>query len=348
MNASALRFELPANLEAPVPPEARGLPRDGVRLLVLRRATGQVEHAIFRDLPKFLRPGDLLVVNRSRTLPAAIPALWRDRPLRIHLSTDLRGGCWIIEPRAADGSPWGDEPLPPGTVLGIYGTGATVRVHGRYRGFARLYLASTADDLRAIAEAAGEPIRYGYVRGRWPLSYYQTMFAVEPGSAEMPSAGRPFTPRLVRALRARGVGLAGIVLHSGVSSHEITSDRVEEHPVYPEWYAVPPRTAAAVNATRRRGGRVIAVGTTVVRALETVADGQGQVLPGSGWTELFIKPRDRLRAVDGLITGLHPPVTSHLALLCALVPPELLLSAYAEAVRRGYLWHEFGDSNLIL
>ncbi|HEY8393508.1 MAG TPA: S-adenosylmethionine:tRNA ribosyltransferase-isomerase [Thermaerobacter sp.] len=348
MNASALRFELPPYLEAAVPPEARGLPRDGVRLLVLRRATGEVEHATFRDLPRFLRPGDLLVVNRSRTLPASLPALWRDRPLRIHLSTELGGGCWIIEPRAADGSPWGDEPLTAGAVLRIPGTGTAVRVHDRYRGFARLYLASAAGDLRAAAETAGEPIRYGYVRGRWPLAYYQTMFAAEPGSAEMPSAGRPFTPRLVRALRARGVGLAGIVLHTGVSSHEITSARVEEHPVYPEWYTVPPRTAGAVNATRRRGGRVIAVGTTVVRALETVANQQGQVRPGSGWTELFIKPGDRLRAVDGLITGLHPPLTSHLALLGALVPPELLLGAYAEAVRRGYLWHEFGDANLIL
>jgi len=192
VNASALRFELPPFLQAAVPPEARGLPRDGVRLLVLRRG----------------------------------------RPLRVHLSTELGGGCWIIEPRAADGSPWGDEPLPAGAVLRIPGAGAAVRVH-------------------------------------------DTMFAAEPGSAEMPSAGRPFTPRLVRALRARGAGLAGIILHTGVSSHEITSARVEEHPVYPEWYSVPPRTAGAVNATRRRGGRVIAVGTTVVRALPRRGDRPG-------------------------------------------------------------------------
>jgi S-adenosylmethionine:tRNA ribosyltransferase-isomerase len=188
----------------------------------------------------------------------------------------------------------------------------------------------------------GEPIRYGYVDRRWPLDTYQNVYANTPGSAEMPSAGRPFTEELIAALPAHGIKLATICLHTGVSSPE------RHEPPFPERYDVPDDTARLVACTRAAGGRVIAVGTTVVRALETVVGDDGTVRAGAGWTDLVIEPDRELGAVDGLITGWHEPEASHLMMLEAIGGAELLERSYAEAIRRGYLWHEFGDSHLIL
>jgi S-adenosylmethionine:tRNA ribosyltransferase-isomerase len=188
----------------------------------------------------------------------------------------------------------------------------------------------------------GEPIRYGYVARRWPLAAYQNVYATIPGSAEMPSAGRPITERLIDALVARGIGVAAICLHTGVSSPE------RHEPPFPEPYDVPVETVRAIEATRAAGGRVIAVGTTVVRALETAADDDGVLSAQSGWTELVIEPDRAIQVVDGLITGWHEPEASHLMMLEAIAGPELLERSYAEAVGHGYLWHEFGDSHLIL
>ena len=176
----------------------------------------------------------------------------------------------------------------------------------------------------------------------WPLDTYQNVYAREPGSAEMPSAGRPFTSELVTRLVAKGVGVSPLVLHTGVSSLE-----ANEHP-YPEWYRVPPATAARINDTRRDGGRVIAIGTTVVRALETVVDARRVVHAGSGWTDVIVTPERGASAVDGLLTGWHEPEASHLQMLEAIAGRELLDLAYTEASRAGYLWHEFGDVNLLL
>jgi S-adenosylmethionine:tRNA ribosyltransferase-isomerase len=198
------------------------------------------------------------------------------------------------------------------------------------------------DEVEAFLERYGEPIRYGYVRGGWPLAAYQTVYATTPGSAEMPSAGRPFTAELLSRLLARGVLLAPITLHTGVSSPER-----HESP-FPEYYVVPESTARVVNAVRGWGGRVVAVGTTVVRALETVAGAGGSVHGGSGWTSLVVSSERGLRVIDGLITGWHEPEASHLQLLEAVAGPALLARCYREALRHGYLWHEFGDSHLIL
>jgi len=214
----------------------------------------------------------------------------------------------------------------------------------RYAASARLLLGrfdglGTVEDLLTYH---GEPIRYGYVARPWPLSDYQTVYATTPGSAEMPSAGRPFTDRLIVSLVARGVGVAPLVLHAGVSSPE------RHEPPFPELYTVPAATAGLVNATRRHGGRVIAVGTTVVRALETVARPDGSVEPGAGWTSLVIDPERGVRAVDGLITGWHEPEASHLQMLEAIAGHRLLRQSYEAALAAGYLWHEFGDSHLIL
>jgi S-adenosylmethionine:tRNA ribosyltransferase-isomerase len=344
---AALDFELPARLEAREPPEARGLARDEVRLMVAARGDGRVVHARFRDLPDFLVPGDLLVVNTSATLPAAVSAR---RPggaaVELRFATaapDLADGeWWVSELRSPDGA----APLRgsfTGERLSLPG-GAAVEIVAPYAGGTRLWL-TRVDAGRPLHEYLarhGRPIRYAYVPDEWPLDAYQTAYALEPGSAEMPSAGRPFTPELVTRLVAGGVHVAPLTLHTGVSSPE------RDEAPYPERYSVSEATARLVNAVRGWHGRVIAVGTTVVRALESVAAPEGTVSPGEGWTRLVIS-RDRgLRAVDGLLTGWHEPRASHLRLLEAAAGDELLERSYAAALEHGYLWHEFGDSHLIL
>jgi S-adenosylmethionine:tRNA ribosyltransferase-isomerase len=342
VNAPA--FELPAALEAHEPPEARGLARDEVRLLVATRHDGEVVHARFRDLPDFLAPGDLVVVNVSATLPAAVPVTLPDgTAAQVRFATpapDLEPGAWwIVELRSADGT----EPRPGAGGRLRLPDRATAELVAPYAG-ARLWLArlDLPLGLEAYLARHGEPIRYGYVPRAWPLDAYQTAYATEPGSAEMPSAGRPFTPELITGLVASGVHVAPLTLHTGVSSPE------RGEPPHPERYAIPEPTAKLVNAVRWWGGRVIAVGTTVVRALETVADDEGTVAAASGWTRHVVSPDAPIRAVDGLVTGWHEPQASHLRLLEAAAGPHLLARSYREALEHGYLWHEFGDSHLIL
>ena len=362
-------FELPPDLEAAEPPEARGLRRDEVRLLVSDIEADAIEHARFGDLPRWLSPGDLLVVNTSGTLNAAVSARREDgEPFEIHLSTRLPGGFWSVEVREPRGSasvPY-DRALA-GTIYRVP-AGGTVTLLAPYplvdsiRARSRLWIAALQLPAAVVPylEEHGFPIRYGYVKGSWPASMYQTVFATEPGSAEMPSAGRPFTPEIVTRLVSRGVEIAPLVLHTGVSSQE------SHEPPYEEFYRVPRQTAARVNAAKRAGARVIAVGTTVVRALETVTDDSGETSPGEGWTGLVVTPDQPLRSVTGLITGLHEPRATHLAMLervasgpapdraaRAQVAASVcgrchLQRAYDEARRLGYLWHEFGDSHLIL
>jgi S-adenosylmethionine:tRNA ribosyltransferase-isomerase len=343
---SALAFELPAALEAREPPEARGLARDEVRLMVSTRGDGQVVHASFRDLPGFLAAGDLVVVNTSATLPAAVAGRRADGgAVRVHFATPAphlpEQSWWVVELRSSDGA----HPCAArgGERLELTG-GAGLELVAPYASGARLVLArlDAEETVPAYLARHGEPIRYGYVSDPWPLAAYQTAYALAPGSAEMPSAGRPFTPELVTTLVAGGVLVAPIALHTGVSSPEV------HEPPYPERYQVPAATALLVNAVREWGGRVIAVGTTVVRALETVADPDGTVRAGSGWTNLIITPERGLSAVDGLLTGWHEPEASHFQMLEAVAGAELLERSYRAALEHGYLWHEFGDSQLIL
>ena len=344
LEQSALAIPLDPSLEAREPPEVRGCGRDDVRLLV-SNGDDDVEHVRFADLPRMLRAGDALVVNTSATIPAAIAAtLPNGRALRIHFSTELPGGLWLVEAR---------EPVGETTVAFFDDlTGADVslagggRVHllDRFGDSRRLWLASPHLATSVLEHLAryGEPIRYRHAPGNWPLSAYQQIFGFEPGSAEMPSASRPFTAELVVELARRGVTIVPILLHTGVSSLE-----AHEMP-YPERYRVSDATAAHVNAVHRAGGRVIAAGTTVVRALETVTDPRGVVHPGSGWTDLVVTPERGVRAVDGLLTGWHEPEATHLLMLEAIAGRPALERAYTEAHRAGYLWHEFGDSHLLL
>jgi S-adenosylmethionine:tRNA ribosyltransferase-isomerase len=357
--SAALAFSLPPALEAAEPPELRGLGRDGVRLMVAR-AGEPLAHGRFSELPEHLCAGDLLVVNESATLPGALDARREDgTEVELHLSTPEPGGAderprgdatraveaaerprWVVELRRAGarfrGARAGDRLSLP--------AGAVAQLVAPYLSAGRLWIAAL--DLPAplldYLAAHGRPIRYAHQPRPRPLADHQTIFASVPGSAEMPSAGRPFTPRLLHALAARGIGVAPILLHTGVSSQERG-----ERP-YPERFAVSAATAARVNATRLGGGRVIAVGTTATRALETAAAPDGTIAAASGWTSLTITPERGVRAVDGLITGWHEPDASHVLLLEAVAGRALVERSYAAAVALRYRWHEFGDSHLLL
>jgi S-adenosylmethionine:tRNA ribosyltransferase-isomerase len=336
-----IALELPVRLEAHEPPEARGDGRDDVALLVATRHDLGVVHTRFRELPRFLSAGDLLVVNTSATVAAAIDARLGGQPLQLWLSTPAPDGSWLVELRTSDRRPY---PRPPLDVRLDLPGGGQAELVARLAGSDRLSIARFELDepLEDYLRRHGQPIRYGYVPEPWPLEAYQTVFALEPGSAEMPSAGRPFTERLVTELVTRGVLVAPVTLHAGVSSLERG-----ERP-FPERFRVPAATARLVNAVHDWNGRVIAVGTTVARALETVAAGDGTVSEGRGRTSLLITPRRGILAVDGLLTGWHEPESSHLQLLEAVAGRELLERSYRAALARGYRWHEFGDLHLIL
>ena len=311
-------------------------------MLVSRRASGEISHHGFADLPGLLLPGDLLVINTTATLPAQVRV---SAELAVHFSGPRPDGSWLTELRRVTGK----TTVPndrgyPGQRLSLPG-GAVLTLEGRAT--ARLWRARLSVAVVPYLLRYGSPIRYSYVPREWPLSYYQTVFAPDPGSAEMPSASRPFSPSVVTRLVARGVLIAPLTLHCGVSSLE-----GDEEP-YPEPYDVPPATAELVNHVRARGGRVIAGGTTVVRALETAAlrsptgglpDGRGP----RGWTSHVVTPETGVRAVDGLLTGLHEPRSSHLRMLAAFAGPDLLGRCYQAAIDTGYLWHEFGDVHLLL
>lgn len=329
-------FQLPPALEATMPPEARGLARDDVRLLVSYREDSRIVHGIFRDLPDFLDAGDLVVVNDSATLPAALTALRSDgSELALHVSVQLAPGRWVVEPRHAS--------VRAGETVALLGGGSGTFL-GPHRGSPRLWVARIETDrlMHDYLYQWGRPISYSYVNGEWPIEMYQTVYASRPGSAEMPSAGRAFSGCVTDALAAKGVDMAAITLHTGVSSLE------EHEPPYEEWFEVSEETAEAVAAARSRGSRVVAVGTTVVRALESATDEERSIQATSGWTDLIITPDRGVSSADSLLTGFHEPRASHLAMLEAFAGRGHLEEAYAAALAAGYLWHEFGDLHLIL
>lgn len=348
-----LDFCLPPHLEAGQPPEARGLERDEVRLMVSYRSDNHIAHSHFHDLPQFLKAGDVLVINTSGTLNAALNVTRTEdqQAFELHLSTRLPADLWAVEVRALDGHstrPYYDA--APGTHFDLPGgAGATLltpynpseRTCG---GHTRLWVAALdlPGEVQAYLAEFGFPIRYSYVRESWPSRYYQTVYATEAGSAEMPSAGRAFTPELITRLVAHGVQIAPLILHTGVASLE------DHEPPYEEFYHVPHETADLINHARAAGKRIIAVGTTVVRALETVTDEDRITHPGEGWTKVIVTPERGIRSVNAMLTGLHEPRATHLAMLEALAPRHHLRLAYEAALAEHYLWHEFGDLHLLL
>jgi S-adenosylmethionine:tRNA ribosyltransferase-isomerase len=339
------RFELPVELIADAPAETRGLARDEVRMLVAARTTGELVDTTFRALPDHLRPGDLLVVNTSATVPAAVGTA--DGRI-VHFSTELPDGDgthWVVEIRRPCGAgSLPDDTAKAGDRVRLEGGGALDLVD-RFPedGPPRLWVAVPRLPRPVVGYLArhGHPIRYGCTELQWPIAAYETAFGIDPGSAEMPSASRGFTPELVTRLVTKGVGITPITLHTGVSSQEA------HEPPYAEWYRVPTETAERVNDAHDNGHAVLAVGTTVTRALETVAGADGRARPGKGWTDVVVTPARGVTLVDGLLTGWHEPEASHLQLLEAVAGRELLQQSYDAALELGYRWHEFGDLHLI-
>lgn len=352
-------FPAPAAHTAPAPPESRGLTRDGVRLLVA--TPGDITHTRFAAIADHLRAGDLLVVNDSATVNGEIdaelvgrgPAV---RPVVLHAAHWLPStssgteGDRVVELRTApdaaravlDAEPGDLVRAGPATLelLAPYPEASSPTGEGN-----RLWRAKVTGPLDRVLARRGRPIAYGYLDRRYPLSAYQTVFGVRPGSAEMPSAGRPFTAEIVTALVSLGIAVAPITLHTGLSSQE-AGEAPQSEP-----FAVPAATAHLVNAVRAGGGRVVAVGTTVTRALESAVlrSGNGvRVVERSGWTDRVVTPADPPRVVNGLVTGWHDPGASHLLLVEAVAGADLAQAAYDAAVGGGYDWHEFGDSTLFL
>ncbi|MET9735276.1 S-adenosylmethionine:tRNA ribosyltransferase-isomerase [Streptomyces sp. NPDC006458] len=343
------RVRVPTELSARVPAEQRGpgLDRDAVRLLVSRGCA--VAHHAFAELPRLLRAGDLLVVNTSPTLAAAVDGWVGHARVVVHFSTRGDDGRWAVELRDPDGrgSTRARTGRRAGTEVELPGGVRLVLEAPLSERGERLWWARSSDpDVAGLLGAHGRPIRYSYTERDQPLSVYQTVFALPSpdgaGSAEMPSAARPFTARLVAELVSRGVQFAPVRLHTGVASAEA------HEPPYPERFVVPGASARLINAARAGDGRVIAVGTTAVRAVESAAGPDGVVRAAEGWTDLVVTPERGVRVVDGLLTGLHEPEASHLLMLEAVAGRAAVGRAYDEAVRERYLWHEFGDVHLLL
>ncbi|MFF2849125.1 S-adenosylmethionine:tRNA ribosyltransferase-isomerase [Streptomyces sp. NPDC058001] len=356
-DAAGLRIRVPDELSARVPAEQRGpgLDRDAVRLLVSHGT--EVTHHAFGELPALLRAGDLLVVNTSPTLAAAVDGRIAHARVVVHFSTRGDDGRWAVEVRDPDGrgTTRARAGGPAGTVVCLPGGARLVLEEplGAFTGAgagsaagARLWWARVSPrDVPGLLRGYGRPIRYAYTERDQPLSVYQSVFALDTpdgaGSAEMPSASRPFTARMVTDLVIRGVRFAPVTLHTGVAS-------VEAHePPYPERFEVPEPSARLINVARAGDGRVIAVGTTAVRAVESAAGMDGVVRGAAGWTDLVVTPERGVRVVDGLLTGLHEPEASHLLMLRAIAGRAALARSYDEALRGLYLWHEFGDLHLL-
>jgi S-adenosylmethionine:tRNA ribosyltransferase-isomerase len=343
-------FTLPIELSAKEPPERRGIARDQVRLMVIDRENYRVKHTKFNRLGEFLRPGDLLVFNSSRTLPASLDGCETPKGpcMEVRLAQRLPDDSWLALLLCQQG-----EPFTCGLRGGMqidFGQGLTATVCDRDENIPRLWklrFSKLGTELMDLLYRLGRPIRYEYVSAPWDLDYYQTVYAKEPGSAEMPSAGRAFTWKLLFDLKRRGIETAYIVLHTSLSSY-MDDDLDAQHPASEEEYFISETAAQKINRTHEQGGRVIAVGTTVVRALESVVDETGKVQAQHGYTRLHISANHKLKAVKGLLTGLHEPEASHLDLLTAFLPANTIRDAYEEAVQQGYFWHEFGDLNLIV
>jgi S-adenosylmethionine:tRNA ribosyltransferase-isomerase len=341
---SGVRFHASAEVTAAAPPEVRGSSRDDVRMLVAR--PDSLRHRRFSDLPGQLAPGDLVVVNNSATVNGEIDGVRSRRPVVLHAATRLDTATWVVELRTAPDASAPVLDAVAGETIGVGELPLTLVEPYPPDGWPtgsgnRLWRAHVEGDLRALLDRHGRPIAYGYLDSRYPLAAYQSVFSTVPGSAEMASAGRPFTHALITRLVARGIGVAPITLHTGVSSQE-----VDEGP-QSEWYDVPPATARLVELTRDHGGRVVATGTTVTRALESAVH-DGSVQTSSGWTDRVITPEHPAVVVNGLITGWHDALASHLLLLEAIAGTGLAQKAYDAAVAGGYRWHEFGDSALFL
>ena len=334
-------YELPPELIAQTPAE----PRDASRLLVLHRATGQIEHARFRDVGRWLGPSDVLVVNRSRVVPARLMA--RRRPgggaAEILLLRRRDAGLWeaLVRP---------GRKLGPGSLVDLDDGIVGEVVERTAAGGRLLRFAGPQEDVDDAVLGLGRLPLPPYIHGyAGDPERYQTVYADEPGSAAAPTAGLHFTPELLAALQARGIGLATVTLQIGLDTFRpVKADDLRQHEIHRETCSVPPETVRAIAETRARGGRVVAVGTTTVRSLETAAADGLSERGWSGETALYILPGYQFRAVDALVTNFHLPKSTLLALISAFAGRGLILDAYREAIRERYRFFSFGDAMLIL
>lgn len=345
MNVNTMAFELPHNLNAKMPPERRGVRRDHVRIMVLDKQNGQTTHDHFYNLGNYLKKGDLVILNSSRTIPAKLKATLHKKEatngeqIELHLARQLSSDVWEVLPLFKE--------LIAGDFLIFTGDLNAVVQSQTTKPLVKIQFSKSEIDLLNDIYLIGEPIRYEYIEEPWELDYYQTVYATMPGSVEMPSAGRAFSWELLFELKKRGIDFSFLQLHTGLSY--LMDDQLDLKPSdNSERFWIPDETVKAIKQTKTNGGRVIAVGTTVVRALESGYDSSQNVVCQSGWTNLYINSKTSLKIADGLITGFHEPEASHLDLLSAFIRHDYLLKGYQVAIEKEYLWHEFGDINLIL
>ncbi|WP_246942995.1 S-adenosylmethionine:tRNA ribosyltransferase-isomerase [Bacillus pinisoli] len=339
MRSAKDHLSIPEQLNANQPIELAGGRRDGVKLMVLDRNSKTSYHEPFVHIERYLGPGDVLVFNNSRTIPAVLKGKQGNRDIEVRLSRKIDGQKW--EALVVDGLYSSrDLLLFPGNVT------AEVIGKGIEGPLVILSFSLYGYELLDFIYKYGEPIRYEYIKDSLPLNDYQTVYSSVPGSVEMPSAGRAFTWDLLNSLQKRGIKLAFVQLHTGLSYYG--NDQWPNPTMHPEYYHVSMEAATIINQAKKSGKRVIAVGTTVVRTLETVANEEGSIQSEEGITSTYIHKHTKLKLVDGLLTGLHEPEASHLDMLGAFINQDQLIRAYQEAINNGYLWHEFGDVNLIL
>ncbi len=350
-NNIPFHYHLPKNLECSIPTEIRGINRDEVRLMISNISTDNVQHDTFKNIVDYLNEDDVLVVNTSGTIKAAIPAKNKNNTfLQIHLSTQLKNKKWVAELREISENNtqryFGGQ---PNEIIELIHGGSIRLIQPYYSNsnqedHLQLWTIELIieEEVSHYLEKFAQNIQYFNIKKNYPNSFYQTIFAKEFGSAEMPSAGRAFTQNVLDQLEKKGVEIIPILLHTGVASLEMN-----EKP-YEEYFEISKKSATAINNARKKGKNIIAVGTTVIRAIETLTSSQKITSSGKGWTNIFITPERGVNGIDGLITGFHEPKASHLFMLEAITKRKHLEITYHEAVHHKYLWHEFGDLHLIL
>lgn len=340
MKKSDFYFDLPERLIAQHPLEQR----DASRLLVLNRADGSVTHRHFRDLLEYVQPGDCMVFNNSRVIPARLMghAVGKTTPIEVLLLIDRGDGLWecLTRPgrKAREGVElvFGDG-LLTATVESVQPDGnRLIRFH--YDGIFLEILdkLGTMPLPPYIKEKLDDPERY------------QTVYSKTPGSAAAPTAGLHFTPELLEQMKAKGVNLAFVTLHVGLGTFRpVKEDEITDHVMHSEYYIMDEQTADLINRTREAGGKIWAVGTTATRTLETIADEDGHVRAQSGWTDIFIYPGYRFKAVDHLVTNFHLPESTLMMLISAFATREMVMEAYRQAIEEEYRFFSFGDSMLL-
>ncbi|KJS11071.1 MAG: S-adenosylmethionine tRNA ribosyltransferase [Peptococcaceae bacterium BRH_c8a] len=340
MKITDFEYHLPEELIAQEPAPRR----DESRLLVLSRKGGEPEHRLFRDIAEYLRPGDTVVINNTRVIPAR---LWGEKKgtgtkIEVLLLTRVEEDAWEVLVRPG-------RRVPPGTGI-KFGNDLQGTVEAVTEGGCRLMRFEYRGNFDRLLDQLGAMPLPPYIKKQPHDPHrYQTVYACEPGSAAAPTAGLHFTPELLSSIKERGVNVTPILLHVGLGTFRpVKVEDITQHHMHAEYYEITPETAQVINKTRARGGRVVAVGTTTTRCLETSGKDNGIIEPGSGWTEIFIYPGYRFRVIDGLVTNFHLPRSTLLMMISALAGRERVLEAYHEAVRLRYRFFSFGDAMLII